>query len=723
MIRLLRSRVARVNARDQSGQALVLMVLALVAILLVASYAIDTSVWEVHKRHLQTEADAAALAGAADLQPSCTTGINTPGRTDYEIAQLVHTYDGTTAPALGGTGFNQQVPQTPNGSGHKLYSLINSPNFANQSQPGDSGTGSPCTDGFLDVKLTEAGLPSYFPFVNPGYINAQARVQSEGIASAVGAEPLAIPDPGRTTVQGELVDEGNNDAPLGSGLVQLTPGANNTYSASAGAINFANVTGPVGLRVESGSGPSCGTQLSCYDSGASTGITYTRVWSAGSSAPTNTNAILEDASLSPAASSGCPLTNGVFSNFVSDSTSCNVQLSATVLFPTGATCSNVSLTLNGNTSSMTCNSATVQNTGPCAPTACVATTWTSGSVSVGADNPDGPETFSLTSGQTFGMTSGKTPKACTATTCSTSFGTVQRVFNGAYDSTSAGSSRSGPIIAADVTDPSTGTELMSVQNTQTKSPTITVTLLNQGYQETAANTPLVAGANVTVLHTAGNKGTFAIECGGNNGASTFDYQLAVGCSGAFATTQQANPPICSNQPAGAAVCANQTPGTGKVIESGIDCHINGVVNTAAQSCTPSTVCNSPNYWTSPNTLGQIETESPADPRLVTILIVDNDAWVGVSGSSFQTPIRAIGTFYITGWSSTANKGADPCTSPANGTAVNSSTGLTYVKDDSAAANTLLGHFVYYDIPGGVPNGQACPTSTTSVNDCTTVLVK
>jgi hypothetical protein len=259
---------------------------------------------------------------------------------------------------------------------------------------------------------------------------------------------------------------------------------------------------------------------------------------------------------------------------------------------------------------------------------------------------------------------------------------------------------------------------MSVQQGTTEGLNIKVQVLNLGF--TDATDPIASGNPVT-LHTGGQQGTYAIDCS-NNGASTFDDNMAVGCAQAFATTTQPNPPICANQPPGPAVCVNQDPGTGKQVEPGVDCRVNGVMTFTAGKghCAPSNTCTSPNYWTSPNTLNQILHEHPADPRLVTLLIVDSDAWVGVTGTSYMTPVREIATFYITGWSRTG-KGGDPCTSPSSGTAV-SSNGLTYVQDDNpgSASNVLLGHFVMYTIPG---NGNGSPCSPQTFGDCVPVLTK
>jgi Putative Flp pilus-assembly TadE/G-like len=161
-------------AHPESGAALIITAAGMLALLIVAAYALNTAVWWVHHSHLQTQADAAAFAGAQALQFPCTSASN--GR----ITATVHEYDGRGV-------YNPQVgPYTPEttatvyGGGrseHLLIDELNEPNFTHQSQPGESGLNhSPCQEAFVDVKMTETNLPSFFPFAVPEYVNAQARV-------------------------------------------------------------------------------------------------------------------------------------------------------------------------------------------------------------------------------------------------------------------------------------------------------------------------------------------------------------------------------------------------------------------------------------------------------------------------------------------------------------------------------------------------------------------
>jgi Putative Flp pilus-assembly TadE/G-like len=723
------SRLRSRRIADERGASLVVVVMLLPVLILFAALAIDTANWFAHHSHLQTQADAAALAAAQDFQFPCTSA------TDEQIATDVHHYDGTQS---GAGNYNQQIPSPPahGGVSHEFISLINAPNFAEQSTPGDSISSSPCTARQIDVKVTETNVPWYLSLLNVGFINAQARVTIEQQSQASGNEPLAIPSPAPTTMSATLINESNGSKLAGP--VSLSPDSSGTtWNGNTGNVTFptpGTIPGsvPVGLRVAMGQGPSCGSQLQCYDSGSANGIVYTRAWSVSGAPGAGSPAVppqAEDVTLEPTLSGGCPLTNGTFSGFIASSSPCSVQLSPTVLFAPGAVCGttpNVELTLtvNGQHPAMTCNSATVQTTAPCTSTTpCVKTMWSSAAVPAGTAIPDGPFSFALDWTQKFGTkpsgASGGTQGACGTgatgqpKTCTGTFGTVQRAFNGAYSQTSANSSRSGPIIGATLADTANGNALTSIRSGTQKTLAITVNILNLGFQ----NATSTEAGNPVVLHTGGNQGTYAIQCGQGNGASLFTTEMASGCQQAFATTTQPNPPICSNQPPGPAVCANQNPGGGKVIEPGIDQRVNG------SSSAPK--CVGPNYWTSQNTLYQIEHQNPPDPRLVQLIIVDSGAWVGVSGASFETPVRAFSTFYITGWSgptaTPTSKGGDPCFNQPDAA---SSNGLSYTHDDNpgSTSNVLLGHFIkYVDAdPSGGGTGLCDPSI---FGNCIAVLTK
>jgi uncharacterized membrane protein len=148
------SRLNRIAARTgrESGAVLVMFaVFAPVAILL-AGFAIDTGNWWMHKRHLQVQADAAALAAAQGFQPCSDTSI-------YKLAGQ---YGGVQSVVIpGGAKVFSEKPEYNVPTGGAVHELINSQTFYEQSTPVDSSasTAPPCTGEMVDVKLTETNLP------------------------------------------------------------------------------------------------------------------------------------------------------------------------------------------------------------------------------------------------------------------------------------------------------------------------------------------------------------------------------------------------------------------------------------------------------------------------------------------------------------------------------------------------------------------------------------
>jgi uncharacterized membrane protein len=55
------------NLRRETGQVVVIFAIVLPLILTIGSIVLDLGNWYVHKRHLQTQVDAAALAGGQSL--------------------------------------------------------------------------------------------------------------------------------------------------------------------------------------------------------------------------------------------------------------------------------------------------------------------------------------------------------------------------------------------------------------------------------------------------------------------------------------------------------------------------------------------------------------------------------------------------------------------------------------------------------------------------------
>lgn len=457
---------ARCKVAEERGAVLVVTILVMTSLLVFAGYAIDTAIWFVHHRHLQTEADAAALAAGQNFQFGCGSSG------DATIQSIVHQYDGTgLTPTLTPT-YNTQVSNTvapaltasstqPT-AGHVLYSGLNQANYPPaapyQTVPNDTGlTGSPCTDNVIDVKMTEQGLQSFFPFVNPTYINAQARVGFQVAATSTSGLPFVEPLPTPGAVAVEFVNENTGAVltPTGSAtpyviLSEAKDSAGNldptTWTART-PLSFADPanggstsdTFPLGMRVAvnntaGGSATfACTTTDTCYDDSSATsntGVTFTRVWSnSGSPGLPLANPVAPQASdvwLQPCTASGtsctaCPTSpNPSYSNFFASSTNTTEQLCANMQFTsplTGATtgtaltCANTSLTVTGGGApTMTC---------PNPPSGSANGTWSSGPLTVPAFIPDptgntpGTNNGAMNIGLSWGVTAGCLPVGAT----------------------------------------------------------------------------------------------------------------------------------------------------------------------------------------------------------------------------------------------------------------------------------------------------------------------
>jgi Putative Flp pilus-assembly TadE/G-like len=726
---------------NESGAVLVITAAFLVFVLaFLLTFVIDDSIWLVHRRHLQTEADAAVLAGAAGFQYPCTAG----GSIDTGIATIVHHYDGTTAES---GGLNEQVPK----HAEKLESLINKSNLYGQSQPGDSGmTGSPCADSAIDVKLSEVNPTSYVqehfreksgPFgaiFGPEYITAQARVSIEKLASINGGlTPLAEPLPTPNAMTAYLIDEGNKNTVLATINLSATNGAKSSWAGTDPSFAF-NATGPIGVQIAEGGGSppvACenAKEHECFDTVDNIGITYTRVWShppatTPGQPATGTPAapMADDVSFDPTTST-CPI-SGTFSNFISTSSGCTVFLkAANVRFAEGSgapaiTCTDASLTMKvggGSTQTLSCPAGTPLN----------GQTWTSGSIAVSPNT--GPTTitlgWTLEAGKTpsgaAGGTNGKCgdgkgndPKPCTGT-----FGVVQRIFSGAYDSQTATSSHSGGVLAATLTN-SSGSEIQSLQNSSTAIP-VTVSVNVLSFQNSQS-----IGSSAIELSFGGNQANGLVSCPGETSAGNPQAEKAIaeGCQPPnnefqLDTNYEEKPPCqtITTPPD----CMLENSGNGKldmVLDNAMNRRINGSKNAG---------CKSFNYWTSPNTntIPELLNESPPDPRLLNIMTTD----YGVFGNGRPpVPIRAIAAFYVTGWM------GDPCVGHSNGVStVEQTTGgtvsLDYTGDEepSASANgghpagVLLGHFVQYIALSGGGTGSGECRQSTSLGNCIAVLTK
>jgi archaellin len=224
------------EAREERGAVLVTFALfAPVAVLFVA-FVIDVGNSWLHKRHLQVQADAAALAAAQGFQPCNNSAIS------GEAQQ----YGGVS----GSPVYNTQVGGT---SASNIHQLINSQTFYNQSSPVDTtvNTAPPCTGMMVDVKMTETNLPWFVKVFNSAFngvpfINAQARVEIRQETTSAGDIPVAVNENNPRSAEAFFINEASGTV-LGS--VPLTAQGN-----SNGLAIWSSAATPYSLNVPSGAG-------------------------------------------------------------------------------------------------------------------------------------------------------------------------------------------------------------------------------------------------------------------------------------------------------------------------------------------------------------------------------------------------------------------------------------------------------------------------------------
>jgi Putative Flp pilus-assembly TadE/G-like len=677
------SRSGRILALAGNERGAVLVIFAVFApvAILFAAFAIDAGNWWLHKRHLQLQADAGALAAAQQFQPCVNEAIyKTAGQ--YSGAASVITPEGpmTSATPL----VNLQTAGT---SQENIKELINSQTYFSQTTPVDTSvsTAPPCTAGgmMVDIKLTENGLPWYFrPFsrllsIVPD-VNAHARVEIRQKTSTNGAFPVAINDLRPRAAEAYFVDESVNPA------TQLTTcgSAGNASCAVAlkrdGSVNglstwdnletaipFAMRKPNVGVRIAiAGRASLTGNMktdceqsfVTCSDaSSAQLGLLHIQGYSAIGTASV-TSPIARQAQLS-GAPGGC--IDGYFSR---SAASCTIAVSAHVDWgtpapPTGA---DVDAIVNG-----TCYALTFQSTsGTNELWSSAGTAPAKSCANVQAKNRAGTGYVALEA--RAGATAIELQAIDTSAT--KKFGVVQRTYSAGANSEPVQEAFLGQVGGA---PHDADSFRLCEQGNQGEActPSLVVTVRLSGSLGDAQS---VSDPIYTMRFSGTGSQNQSISCGGGTYAET----LASGCPGMWGvnptlTCPDTNTPVDCVQPA--------TGNKENQVSKGMNLRILG-------SEKP-TICSSPNHWNTFTFTNGVPNVSATDPRVVTVFITPYGSFSG-SGASASYPITEFATFYVTGWQGQGNGFNNPC--QGNG-------------DDTAASGTIVGHFIKYttlDASGG-----------------------
>ncbi|HEX8854153.1 MAG TPA: TadE family protein [Thermoleophilaceae bacterium] len=655
---------ARRGPSGERGGVLVMFALWLPILVLFITLVVDVANWFEHKRHLQLQADAAALAGGGRFGAPCD---------DTAITD--------TATAYGGATYNAQVGGTAPANVHMEF---NSQTYFGQSSPVDSTvvTGSPCAALMLDVKMTETDLPWLFSVAKfVPFINAHARVSVRQIDNQQGALPVGVPDVNPKLAKVTFVDESDGTVLGSASMTRVGSDAQGNAlwdnSGSPVPVTFQKSGNPqrmdVGVRValSGGNSTNCTDPLvNCYDAGSTNGgLDYIRGYSNAGSG-TAAVPIAREISFLPA--------NGSCADpyFHVGTTACTVVLQAKVDFGTGTGNPTVSptnadlqafvdgknpavnLTYNSTTHLWRSNPLTIQpQTGPVP----IELRWTSNSSSCGKN--------------------GK---------CSGTFGNVQRSFSGLDD-------RSGPIQLLQVweglqQDTNAFEMCSSVQSSCTHNLVVHMAIKGSLKNAADVNDPIVS------LRLVGNDSNSSrnqsLDC--DPGYPNLKEELAHGCRPAYAkNTGQACPGSTTT------LWATAQPWNCVAIQTGTAINqVSQGMNERIQGSANSNTCVSPNNWSK---FGTAQWDW-SDPRITPLFLVPYGSFGG-SGSG-TLPVIDFAYFYVTGYSGQGN-GTDPCAGKG---------------DDPAQPGYIVGHFIKYVSSLGNSSGST-PCDPNAFGGCVVQLTE
>ena len=693
----------RTGLRDETGAIALTVALLFPALMLLGVVAVDVANWYVHKRELQIQADAGALAGAAYYKYPCD---------DAAISAAAHDYAGGTK--------NRFVRIAPG----RLAFRLNQPTFFEQSgkpSPADEGmTGSPCADAAVDVKMTEKDVPWFFGTSLLSYVNAQARVSIRRLEGLKGMLPVALPVPDpkrvRVTFISEVTGEtlGVKDLCARSGAVNglnvWDNAAGNAagWDATSGACKAGTAPTPkslpfddpapgskwerVGVIVQlSGATDQidCGQPLvQCYRSGSS-GLGFIHGWSdlpavtdAASSAPRPRSVVLLPGTCGDA-------------YFNTRTTTCTLGISAGVDFQPRELdgVGNVRKVPAGGSQTVDAVSVDAIVTTSAGTTTYPLTwspstkRWTAANISI----PPGGGVSTVKLGweqRDNTVVMGGTSETCTTRNnnpCKATFADVlQRTV-------SANATVAGPI------------KLLQIGNVTSSSGVNDVKACTPGCAENFVVTVGLGGTlrlseptdPPSVLRVTGGSQTQAIDC--DPAVATLKDEIATGCGPAYGrNTGQACPDhsASATQAAGATwFCVwTKTGQSPNQVSAGMNQRILGNEKPTA--------CTAPNHW--PN-------YAPNDVRIIPVFLVPFGSFTGSGNDSF--PVSDFAYFYITGWTGQGNGFANPC--QGNG-------------DDAVPgddAGLIVGHFIKHVDTINVGGAGETSCDLTTISGCVAVMTR
>jgi Flp pilus assembly protein TadG len=660
-------------ARREDGGVLVIVALWLPLLVVLGSFVIDVGNWFEHRRHLQLQADAAALAAAGDASGCRKNAV----AANALIEDRARRYGGVATT----DAFNAQVGGTPR---ENVHLLLNSQTWFDQADTVDPtvNTAGPCQAAMIDVKLTETNLPWFFRTARVvPFINAHSRVSFLRVGQNRRASvPIGVPDANPKRGQVQLVDESTGSVLASAPLARAgTDAGQAIWNNAATPIERRIDKESIGVRVVlSGSdSTTCGDPLvECYQQPSTLhGLGFIRGYSTSGTVGTTDPPRARDVRLLPGT---CPA-----AYFVAAAATCQIAVDAAVDFgatidPVGTLGARVTANIVGQKSSFALSyDATAKR-------------WRSAAaVPVAAAAGEAPIElqWERTKGQVSLDGALRTCSTANNNPCKRSFGVVQRAVSAREDV-------SGPIQGLYVTEvDAAGVPVqlnansfpMCASAADSCTPRLVVEVRIPNLQAAQSED----ASPVTMRIAGSGSRTQALDC--DPDLPNLKQELAGGCGAQYVrNTGQ----LCPSNLNGVAEPWNCVAvSTGAAVS-----HMDGLTDRILDGAK---TCTSPNRWASYWTADGVVKPDPSDPRLVQVMLTPFGAFSGSGGGT--VPVVDFAYFYITGWR--AEK-ANPCTGQG---------------DDPAESGYIVGHFVEY--VDTLNTGQAAdePCDLSAAGNCVAVL--
>jgi hypothetical protein len=687
--------------RDERGSVTFMFALLLPLVILVGVFAVDIGNWYVHKRQLQIQADAAALAGGTAFQFPCKASTNTA------ILAAATDYSGTT---------HNRFADIPDARHGVFFNSSTYPFQPSSTAP----TADPCGAGMLDVKITEKNVPWIFKALGiVPFITAHARVELKVAGAVHGLSPIAIPYPVPPYAYAFFIDESNGTAMAVKD--KLTGQSVTTFPLAAPSgppVNPVRHTSrtltvdvnkdKIGLRTlmsptpltnaqladPQGTCGATGTGISCYDGTSANSLYSIRRWptaaESGATQPVPWVSALRLAQGScdhpyfsdvPLPAPSVPL----------NASPCHMDLYTTVHFNSTVTdlsAQSVTAVIAGRT--VTLSPPADHN--PSTSSNIWTATYDPANANSGVlvDSNSGSSTMTLTLDQLTGQVHGTTCKSNNGKTspCTVTVNDAQRTYGASLNSGSI--SR----VEVDDLDPTTGG---TNQTFVGSIPACSSSPCNHDFvvslDVVSFHLGTAPGERPTVLRISASQGTGSLRCGGGGPLAN---DLAYGCNNDFRPaapgecvgikTYGALPP----NPPNPWPCVEVKPGK---VANAVDQAMKQRIFGGANSCSsPSQDNHWPQYPNIPDN----------DPRKVTVFITNFGA-LDLANGQTTVPIVSFAKFYITGWAGQGNECASNDPVPAGG--------------------DLVGHFIEAVVPGDATNETCNPTNVNDLRPCTPALTQ